>query len=256
MRPYNLVCRYQRVSGTCCLHFGILTLGTTVPPNNFVTCLPRLHGVTFQEILKFLLPWFCKNGKVSVSTITPVCQHHYSCLLAPLHLSVSTVTPVCQHHYTCLLAPLHLSVSTITPVCQHRYTCLLAPLHLSVSTVTPVCQHHYTCLLAPLHLSTIEPLAWREWEEPFYQQVCASECDYTSVTVCLSVTVVSRKGGYTLVILPRIVTPYRDSVDESRPHRHDTVLRYAVTLRVCTHLNGGEFLAQPRCSFIMDSTAT
>jgi len=47
MRPYNLVCRYQRVSGTCCLHFGILTLGTTVPPNNFVTCLPRLHGVTF-----------------------------------------------------------------------------------------------------------------------------------------------------------------------------------------------------------------
>jgi len=26
------------------------------------------------------------------------------------------------------------------------------------------------------------------------------------------------KGGYTLVTLPRIVTPYRDSVDEARAH--------------------------------------
>ena len=25
---------------------------------------------------------------------------------------------------------------------------------------------------------------------------------------------------------------------ESRPHRYDTVLRYAVTLQVCTHRNG------------------
>ena len=79
------------------------------------------------------------------------------------------------------------------------------------------------------------------------------------------------KGGSTLVTLPRIVTPYRDSVDgtrdrvtyqklvtrqcyelvrcavgiwptfdmlrghESRPHCHDKVLRYAVTLQVFTH---------------------
>jgi hypothetical protein len=30
--------------------------------------------------------------------------------------------------------------------------------------------------------------------------------------------IIWRKGGYTLVTLPRIVTPYRDSVDETRAH--------------------------------------
>jgi hypothetical protein len=32
----------------------------------------------------------------------------------------------------------------------------------------------------------------------------------------VSLLIYSCKGGYTLVTLPRIVTPYRDSVDETR----------------------------------------
>ena len=34
--------------------------------------------------------------------------------------------------------------------------------------------------------------------------------------LCQAIVPVLRKGGYTLVTLPRIVTPYRDSVDGTR----------------------------------------
>jgi len=39
-----------------------------------------------------------------------------------------------------------------------------------------------------------------------------------------------RKVGYTLVTLPRIVTLYRDSVDETR---NVSKIGYAVTVRAC-----------------------
>jgi hypothetical protein len=42
------------------------------------------------------------------------------------------------------------------------------------------------------------------------------------------------KGGYTLVTLPRIVTPYRDSVDKTHDHVTYQKLGYAVTLRACS----------------------
>jgi hypothetical protein len=40
------------------------------------------------------------------------------------------------------------------------------------------------------------------------------------------------------VTLPRKQTFDTLRVHESRPHCHDTVLRYAVTVQVCTHPNG------------------
>jgi hypothetical protein len=40
-------------------------------------------------------------------------------------------------------------------------------------------------------------------------------------------------GGYTLVTLPRIVTPYRDSVDGTRDSVNVSKVGYAVTLRAC-----------------------
>ena len=36
------------------------------------------------------------------------------------------------------------------------------------------------------------------------------------LTAYIRCKTLSRKGGYTLVTLPRIVTPYRDSVDGTR----------------------------------------
>ena len=42
------------------------------------------------------------------------------------------------------------------------------------------------------------------------------------------------KGGYTLVTLPRIVTPYRDSVDGTRDRVNVSKVGYAVALRACS----------------------
>ena len=41
------------------------------------------------------------------------------------------------------------------------------------------------------------------------------------------------KGAYTLVTLPRTVTPYRDSVDGTRDRVNVSKVGYAVTLRAC-----------------------
>jgi len=41
------------------------------------------------------------------------------------------------------------------------------------------------------------------------------------------------RGGYTLVTLPRIVTPYRDSVDRNRDRVTYQKFDYAVTLGPC-----------------------
>ena len=42
------------------------------------------------------------------------------------------------------------------------------------------------------------------------------------------------KGGYTLVTLPHIVTPYRDSVDGTRDRVTLSKVGYTVTLRACS----------------------
>jgi hypothetical protein len=53
-----------------------------------------------------------------------------------------------------------------------------------------------------------------------HTQICASVC---TRTLCATTTIydyqnynTNLKGGYTLVTLPRIATPYRDSVDGTR----------------------------------------
>jgi len=100
MRPYNLVCTYQRVNGTCCLHFRVLTLDTTVSPNSCVTFLPKLHGVTFRWSFKFLLLRFSKNGKVSASTITTV--YYWDASMARTARAVSPAS-VCARCHTLLV---------------------------------------------------------------------------------------------------------------------------------------------------------
>jgi hypothetical protein len=66
----------------------------------------------------------------------------------------------------------------------------------------------------------------REGDLPLHRRTrnwCRILRHYRKVTHC---------GGYTLVTLPRTVTPYRDCVDGTRDHV--TYQVYAVTLRVCS----------------------
>jgi hypothetical protein len=52
--PYNLVTRYQRFEGTCCLSFQRLSKQEVAPKLRYLST--KLHGVTYQhtEILIFI----------------------------------------------------------------------------------------------------------------------------------------------------------------------------------------------------------
>jgi hypothetical protein len=70
----------------------------------------------------------------------------------------------------------------------------------------------------------------RQQKGLIHHSCCAERLPETDTNPC--------KGGYTLVTLPRIVTPYRDSVDGTRDRLTYQKLVTAVTLQVWTHPKG------------------
>jgi hypothetical protein len=127
---------------------------------------------------------------------------------------------------------------------MQRYTVyfILKLLYMFRVVPSPIIRSANNCIYSIWYLShryCYLPLSWKSWN--WFE--CAAGGVRHTCSGCNRIIPLMRRPNTDSTPNKPITFPRNQTFDtlrghESRPHCHDTVLRYAVTLQVCTHHNG------------------